>query len=167
MKRYLLSATLVLIVAYSLILTGCGAGDLHQLNTTLDKAAAVMNGAAKSNHSFYESGIYGAVGSDGAIKMRQRVATVIHDANEKLILAIGVAKTLTPATFEGGKLQILAALSDAVSGLHVGNEKADLVLQAIAAVINQAVIIVSTFKASDLKRAMPYLQNLRMPEVAV
>jgi hypothetical protein len=165
MKRYLLRSTLILIVVYSLVLTGCGAGDLHKLDTTLDRAAAVMNGAAKTNHSFYESGVYGTVGSDSAIKLRHKVATVLHDANEKLILAIGVAKTLTPATFEQGKLQILAALSDAVSGLHVGNPKIDLVLQAVATVINQVVVIVSTFKSADLRYAMPYIQRLQMQEV--
>lgn len=149
------------------ILQACGASDLHKLNTTLDQAAATMNGAAKTNHSFYESGVYGPVGSEDAIKVRQKVATVIHEANERLIIAINLAKTLKPETFESGKLAILSALSESVAGLHVGNPKIDLVLQSIATVINQAVIIVSTFKASDLPRVLHALQNLKMEVIQV
>lgn len=155
------------VLAFAIITQmACGANDLHKLHDVLNKAAKLENAAAKSNHAFYEGGIYGPVGSEGAIKIRQKAATVVHDSNEKLIVALNLAKSLTEATFEQGKLAVLQALAQAASGLTTGNQTIDLVLQSIATVINQAIVIVQAFRASDLPSVVPFIQSWQIQEVA-
>lgn len=142
--------------------TSCGPDTLEKLNTTLNQTAHALEAAVDTNGRLYEAGAYGAKGSPGAIAMRQRVARVIHDSNEYLIQAVDVAKTLTKATFEGGKLAILEKLSLAATGLTVGQQTIDLVLQSVAGLINSAVAIVQLFKAGDvnhLNRIIPVLNE--------
>lgn len=164
-RNYKLALGLVVLM-YSMVIQGCGANDLHSLHTALNKAARSMKAAADTNHQLYEGGVYGPVGNEAAIKVRQKAATVIHDANEKLILALTLAKSLTTATFEQGKLAVLAALSQAVAGLHVGNQTVDLILQSVAAVINEAVVLIQAFKSADLRFVLPAIQDWKLAEVA-
>src|SRR6185369_16728669 len=115
---------ITLALSYVLVLNAaCGASTLSKLHDTLNKTAASLNAAAKTNHSFYEGGVYGAVASPAAIATRQKAAAAIHDANEKLIVALNLAKGLTAATFEAGKLAVLQSLADAASLLHTGNDR--------------------------------------------
>lgn len=156
---------ITLFLAYSVFLTGCGPNDLHRLHTTLNNAARLENSAAKSNHQFYEQAVYGPVGSAVAIRIRQKAATAIHASNEYLIKALELAKVLTKETFEQGKLAVLQTLAQAAAGLRVGNQVIDLVLQSIATVINQAIVIVQAFQAKDLNRVLPFIQSLKLAEV--
>ena len=142
--------------------TSCGPDTLEKLNTTLNKTAHALEAAIDTNGRLYATGAYGVTGSPGAIETRQKVARVIHDSNEYLIQATDIAKTLTKATFEGGKLAILEKLSLAATGLKVGHQTIDLVLQTVAALINQAVALAQLFKASDTKhmnRIIPTLNG--------
>lgn len=162
------AATLLLALSLtlgSLSQMACGANDLHKLHDTLNKTARALNAAAKTNHSFYESGIYGVKGGDGAIKIRQKAATVIHGANEQLIVALNLAKGLTTETFESGKLGVLQALATAASGLTTGNMNIDLVLQSVATLINQAVVLVQAFQSQHLKYALPEIRTWQIAEV--
>lgn len=143
----------------------CGASTLSKLHDSLNQAAKSLNAAAKTNHQFYEGGVYGAVGSDPAIAVRQKAATVIHDANEKLILALNLAQNLTAATFEQGKLAVLQALADAAAGLSAGNTKIDLILQSVATIINQAVVLIQAFKSAQLQYVLPEIRTWRMEAV--
>lgn len=132
--------------------TACGEGDdLEQLNDALNKTAKALEAAIDTNGRLYEGGIYGLKGSPAAIQMRQRVAKVIGDSNEYLIQALTLTKGLTKATFEGSKIQILEKLSLAATGLRIGHQTVDLVLQTVATLINQAVAIVQLFNAGDVR----------------
>lgn len=140
----------------------CGPDTLAKLNTTLNKTAHALEAAIDTNGRLYEVGAYGAKGSPEAIAMRQKVARVIGDSNEYLIQALNITKGLTKETFEGGKLQVLEKLSLAATGLHVGHQTVDLVLQSVAALINQAVALAQLFKAEDVKhlrRIVPRLDR--------
>jgi hypothetical protein len=142
--------------------TACGPDSLEKLNTSLNQIAHALETAIDTNGRLYEANAYGQKGSAPAIAMRQRIATVIHDSNEYLIQALGIAKGLTKATFEGNKLLILEKLALAGSGLRVGHATIDLVLQSIATLISQAVAIAQLFKASDvqyIRRAVPALNR--------
>ena len=130
--------------------TACDPDTLEKLNTTLNQVAHSLEAAVDTNGRLYEAGAYGVKGSPSAIEMRRRVATVIHDSNEYLIQALDIAKTLTKETFEGSRLLILEKLSLAATGLRVGHQTVDLVLQSVATLINQAVAIAQLFKASDV-----------------
>lgn len=147
----------------------CAPKNIRQFKQGLDKAAVTLNAAAKTNRSFYESGVYGAVGSQGAIETRQKVASAIHDANEWLIKAIEAAKNLKAdsATFEGDKLDILLSLSKAASNLRTGRTEIDLVLQSVALVINQSVTIIQALKSADVKYLVPQIQNWQIARVEV
>lgn len=147
------------IVALTATQTACGPNTLTKLHDTLNKTAKALNAAAKTNRSFYDAGIYGAVGSDAAIVVRQKGATAIHAANENLIIALNLAKGLTEETFAMGKLEVLKALADAAAGLHTGNVKLDLVLQGVATLINQAVILIEAFNARDLDQVLPVIRT--------
>jgi len=142
--------------------TACGPDSLEKLNTTLNQTAHALEAAVDTNGRLYEGGIYGLKGSPDAIKTRQRVATVIHTSNEYLIQALDITKGLTKATFEGSKLAILEKLSLAAQGLRIGQPTMDLVLQSVAALINQAVALAQLFKASDVNhmdRIIPMLDK--------
>lgn len=137
--------------AVTITQTACGPDSLEKLNTTLNQVAHALEAAVDTNGQLYEGGIYGAKGSVDAIRTRQKVATVIHTSNEYLIQALDITKGLTKATFEGSKLAILEKLSLAAQGLRMGQPTIDLVLQSVAALINQAVALVQLFNASDVK----------------
>lgn len=147
----------------------CPPGSVRKFKQGLDKAAVVLNSAAKTNRSFYEAGTYGAVGSPGAIETRQKVATAIHDANEWLIKAIEKTKTLKAdsTSFEGDKLDILLSLSKAMANLRTGRAEIDIVLQSVAAIINNAVVIIQSLKSADVKYLVPQIQNWQLPRVEV
>lgn len=151
------------IVTLSVTQTACGEGDdLEQLHDALNKTAKALEAAIDTNGRLYSGGIYGAVGSAPAIAMRQRVATVIHDSNEYLIQALTIAKGLTKATFEGSKVLILEKLTLAASGLRIGHQTVDLVLQTVATLITQAVAIIQLFEAKDvryIRYAMPQING--------
>src|SRR6185295_5051564 len=139
------------VTALTVTQVACGPDTIEKLNTTLNQTAHALEAAIDTNGRLYAAGAYGVAGSPGAIAMRQKVARVIHDSNEALIQAVNIAKTLTKETFEGSKLVILEKLSQAATGLTVGHQTIDLVLQSVAALINQAVAIAQLFKASDTK----------------
>lgn len=142
--------------------TACGEGDdLEQLNDALNKTAKALEAAIDTNGRLYEGGIYGPKGSAEAIQMRQRVAKVIGDSNEYLIQALTLAKGLTKATFEGSKIAIIEKLSLAATGLRIGHQTVDLVLQTVATLINQAVAIVQLFNADAryIRLAIPKING--------
>jgi hypothetical protein len=167
-SRKVLGLVLSLMIFAGMVpMQGCGPNDLHKLHTELNLTAKSLNAAAKTSHQFYESGIYGPVGSAHAIEVRQRAAKAIHDANEFLIQALNLAKQLTPETFEQGKLAVLQALAQAAGVLHTGNQSIDLVLQGVAALINNAVILIQAFKSADLRYVIPRIQSWQVAEVVV
>jgi len=160
-RRRLIPLALVLALMAQ---AACQPSDLHRLNVELNRAAKTLNAAAKTSHQFYETGIYGPVGSEGAIRIRQKAATAIGESNEYLIKALTMAKALTPATFEAGKLEVLKTLSLAAAQLHIGNDAVDLILQGVATAINAAVIILQNFKSSDLKY-LPMIQKWQIERI--
>lgn len=130
----------------------CGEGnELEKLNDALNKTAKSLEAAIDTNGRLYATGVYGAVGSREAIAMRQKVAKVVGDSNEYLIQALNITKGLTKATFEGSKIAIIEKLSLAATGLKIGHQTVDLVLQTVAAFINSAMAIVQLFEASDVR----------------
>lgn len=160
----LITASVVLVATQA----SCGAKTISQFKQGLDKAAVTLNAAAKTNRSFYEGGVYGAVGSQGAIETRQKVATAIHDANEWLIKAIDKAKTFKEGpSFEGDKLDILLSLSRAAANLRTGRAEIDLVLQSVALIINQSVTIIQALKSADVKYLVPQIKDWQIARVEV
>jgi len=163
--RYLAVA---LLLTFSIVTqSACGPGTLSKLHDSLNKAAKSLNVAAKTNRAFYESGTYGVVGSEGAIALRQKGATAIHNANEKLILALTLAQNLTTETFESGKIGVLTALAAAAAELRSGNQTIDVVLQSVALIIQNAVALIQAFQAKDLHRVLPEIRTWKLSEVNV
>ena len=145
----------------------CGVNDLSKLHDTLNETAKALNAAIKTNGQLYDQGVYGPIGSAEAVARLHRGAQIIKDANAHLITALNLAKGLTKETFEPGKLAVLQALTAAVSSMpSTGNQTMDLILQSVATLINQAVVIVQVFKAKDLPRALPEIKTWRW-EVSV
>lgn len=161
----LLTASVAVVATQS----ACESKSIRQFKQGLDKAAVTLNAAAKTNRSFYESGVYGTAGSQGAIEARQKVAKAIHDANEWLIKAIDKAKTLKgdSVSFEGDKLEILLSLSKAAANLKTGRTDIDIVLQSVALIINQSVAIIQALKSADAKYLIPQIQDWKLPQVEV
>ena len=127
----------------------CSASDVSKVKKKVADAAAILNTAAKSNRSLYQSGVYGAVGSSEAIQKRQKVATAVHQANEWLSMAVERAANLTASDLPSGKTDIIALLQKAVtaiSGLQIDNENIRLVLQSAAAAINTAIVLTQAIK---------------------
>jgi hypothetical protein len=149
-----LSQQVALTAGASIVITqtACGEGnDLERLNDALNKVAKSLEAAIDTNGRLYATGIYGVVGSPEAIAMRQRVAKVVGDSNEYLIEALNITKGLTKATFEGSKIAIIEKLSLAATGLKIGHQTVDLVLQTVAAFINTAMGIVQLFQANYVR----------------
>lgn len=163
MRRKTFIAGIVLLFVLS---QACEAGNIRKFKQGLDKAAVTLNAAAKTNRSFYESGVYGTAGSPEAIQTRQKVAKAIHDSNEWLIKAIDKAKALKEGpSFEGDKLDILLSLSKAAANLKTGRAEIDLVLQSVALIISQSIAIIQALKSADVKYLVPRIQNWQIARV--
>lgn len=143
---------MVALVAYFGSGFACSESDVSKVKKKVADAAAILNTAAKSNRSLYQSGVYGAVGSPEAISKRQKVATVIHQANEYLALALERAATLKADDLSIGKQDIVALLQKAstlLASLDVGNENIKLIITSAVTAINSAVTLTLAIKGGS------------------
>ena len=127
----------------------CSASDISKVKKKVADAAAILNTAAKSNRSLYQSGVYGAVGSSEAIAKRQKVATAVHQANEWLSMAVERAATLQASDLPAGKADIIAILQKAATALtqlQIDNEQIRLVITSAVTAINTAVTLTLAIK---------------------
>lgn len=155
MKRLQLKLSLLLTIAIVVHLGSgfaCSGSDVSKVKKKVADAAAILNTAAKSNRSLYQSGLYGAVGTTEAIGKRQRVATVLHQANEYLALAVERAANLQPGDFEVGKSDIVALLQKAtevLNSLNIDNQDIKLTIAAATAAINSAVTLTLAIRGTN------------------
>lgn len=150
-RRQLATLLIIAIVAYGGSGFACSASDVTKVKKKVADAAAILNTAAKSNRSLYQSGLYGAVGSPEAIGKRQKVATAIHQANEYLSLAVERAAVLTANDLEVGKSNIVSLLQQAstlLAQLNIDNQNIQLILQSAVASINAAVTLTLAIKGT-------------------
>ena len=150
-RRQLAVLLLIATVAYSGSGFACDSNDVSKFMKKVADAAAILNTAAKSNRSLYQSGTYGAVGSPEAISKRQRVATVVHQANEFLALAVERAANLQASDLSVGRDQIVKLLNEAtavLNSLNIDNENIRLVIQSAVAAINAAVTLTLAIKGA-------------------
>lgn len=143
-KRQLALLLTVALIAYSGYGFACSESDVSKVKKKVADAAAILNTAAKSNRSLYQSGVYGTVGSPEAISKRQQVATVIHQANEYLALAVERAANLTASDLPSGKADIVKLLQQAsaiLNSLNINDENLRLLLSGAVAAINSAVTL--------------------------
>lgn len=151
-RRQLATLVLIAVIAYTGSGFACSASDVSKVKKKVADAAAILNTAAKSNRSLYQSAVYGAVGSPEAIAKRQKVATVIHQANEYLALAVERAANLQPSDIEGGKTDIVKLLQQAatiLNGLDINNENIKLILTSAVTAINTAVTLTLAIKGGS------------------
>lgn len=151
MTRYYRRIPVVLLLVLALMSQACGPNDVSKVKKKIADAAAILNTAAKSNRSLYQSGAYGAVGTLDAIAKRQKVATVIHQANEWLSMAVERAATLTANDLPTGKADIAKLLQQAstvLAQLNIGNEQIQLVISTAVAAINAAVTLTLAIKGA-------------------
>lgn len=150
-SRHLAILLAVTIIGYTCSGFACSESDVSKVKKKVADAAAILNTAAKSNRSLYQSGTYGAVGSPEAISKRQRVATVIHQANEYLALAVERAANLQASDLSVGRDQIVKLLQEAtgvLNALNIDNENIRLIIQSAVAAINAAVTLTLAIKGS-------------------
>ena len=148
-RRQLAILLTIVLIAYSGYGFACSASDVSTVKKKVADAAAILNTAAKSNRSLYQSGTYGAVGSPEAISKRQKVATVIHQANEYLSLAVERAANLQASDLNVGKQDIVNLLQQAMSvlnSLNIDNQNIKLVLTSAVTAINSAVTLTLAIK---------------------
>lgn len=149
MKLVRRQIAVLLTVAFLSYGFACSSSDVSKVKKKTADAAVILNTAAKSNRSLYQSGIYGVAGSAEAISKRQRVATVIHQANEYLALAVERAASLQASDLSAGKADIVKLLQQAVgvlNALDIGNADIKLVLTSAVTAINSAVTITLAIK---------------------
>lgn len=153
------------ILVLAIFLQGCGPSTTKELKSDLNKAAALLNAAAKENRLLYQQRVFG----DRALEIRKKVAGAIGDANDALSVALAVAKGMTPGTLTMDKAQILDLLGQVVNSLaavHVGDDRIDLLLQAVAASVNSAIVLVQALKSVDLRYVTPELRGYSLPVVS-
>lgn len=141
----------ITLIAYTGSGFACSASDVSKVKKKVADAAAILNTAAKSNRSLYQSGLYGAVGSLDAIGKRQRVATVVHQANEYLSLAVERAANLTASDLPTGKTDIVKLLQEAtavLNSLNIDNDNIKLIIASAVAAINSAVTLTLAIKGA-------------------
>jgi hypothetical protein len=151
-RRQLALLLAITLTAYSGYGFACSSSDVSKVKKKVADAAAILNTAAKSNRSLYQSGSYGAAGSTEAISKRQKVATVIHQANEYLALAIERAAVLQAGDLEAGKQDIVGILRQAAQvllSLDIGNEQVKLVLTSAVTAINTAVNLTLAIRGTN------------------
>ena len=66
----------------------------RQLLLNVNQSAKQMLAAVLLNRALYEAGFYGDRGSPEAIRVRQKIASAIHGANEQIIEVITIASSL-------------------------------------------------------------------------
>lgn len=143
---------LIIVTAFGGYGFACSSSDVSKVKKKVADAAAILNTAAKSNRSLYQSGTYGAVGSPDAIAKRAKVATVIHQANEYLSLAVERAATLSASDLPTGKADILNLLQKAVgvlNSLNIDNENIKLVIASAVTAINTAITLTLAIKGGS------------------
>lgn len=148
-RRQLAILLLVTVVSYSGYGFACSASDVSKVKKKVADATVILNTAAKSNRSLYQSGIYGSVGSPDAISKRQKVATAVHAANEYLSLAVERAAVLQPGDLDIGKQNIVGLLNQATSvlnALNIDNENIRAVITSAITAINAAVTLTLAIK---------------------
>lgn len=151
-RRQLATLLLIAVIAYTGSGFACSESDVSKVKKKVADAAAILNTAAKSNRSLYQSGLYGPTGQPEAISKRQRVATVVHRANEYLSLAVERAATITAADLDIGKGDVVRLLQQAITelnALQIDNENIKLILQSAIAAINAAVILTQAIKGGS------------------
>ena len=144
-RKYLGLALVLALLAQA----SCTPDDVSKVKKKVADAAVILNSAAKSNRTLYQSGIYGVAGSPEAISKRQTVAKGIFDANEYLSMAVERAASLTASDLPTGKTVIVALLQKAVQALnsvHVGNDKIQLVISSAVTAINAAIVLTQAIK---------------------
>ena len=142
----------VTLIAYSGYGFACSASDVSKVKKKVADAAAILNTAAKSNRSLYQSGTYGAVGSPEAIAKRQKVATVVHQANEYLSLAVERAANLQAGDLNVGKQDIVGLLQKAtevLNSLNIDNQNIKLIITSAVTTINAAVTLTLAIKGGS------------------
>ena len=147
-------ATLLCIVLITYFSAGfaCSSSDVSRVKKKVADAAAILNTAAKSNRSLYQSGVYGAVGSTDAIGKRAKVAIVIHQANEYLALAVERAANLQASDLGTGRTEIVNLLQQAVAvlnSLNIDNQNIKLILTSAVTAINSAVTLTLAIKGGQ------------------
>lgn len=150
-RRQLAFLLTITLITYTASGFACSSSDVSKVKKKVADAAAILNTAAKSNRSLYQSGMYGTVGSADAIAKRQKVATVIHQANEYLSLAVERAANMTASDLEVGKSNIVNLLQQAttvLASLNIDNENIRLVLQSAVTAINAAVTLTLAIKGA-------------------
>lgn len=151
-RRQLALLLVITLVAYGGYGFACSTNDVSKVKKKVADAAAILNTAAKSNRSLYQSGTYGTVGSPEAISKRQKVATVIHQANEYLSLAVERAANLQPSDIEAGKIDIVKLLQQAnaiLATLNIENENIRLVVASAMTAIGSAVTLTLAIKGGS------------------
>ena len=151
-RREVATLLLITMIAYSGYGFACSKSDVSKVKKKVADAAAILNTAAKSNRSLYQSGTYGAIGSPDAITKRQQVATVVHQANEYLSLAVERAANLTAADLPTGRADIVKLLQQAaaiLNSLNIGNENIRLLLSGAVAAINSAVTLTLAIRGNN------------------
>lgn len=150
-RRQLAYLLTIALITYTASGFACSASDVSKVKKKVADAAVILNTAAKSNRSLYQSGLYGAVGSPDAVGKRQRVAAAVHQANEYLALAVERAANLTASDLEIGKSNIVSLLQQAstvLTSLNIDNENIRLVLQGAVTAINSAVTLTLAIKGA-------------------
>ena len=151
-RRQLAIALLILATAFGSYGFACSESDVSRVKKKVTDATAILNTAAKSNRSLYQTGTYGAVGSPEAIDKRQRVATVVHQANEYLSLAVERAANLQASDLDVGKADIVALLQKAagvLNSLNIANNDIKLLIAGATAAINSAVTLTLAIKGGS------------------
>jgi hypothetical protein len=151
-RRQLAALLTIALISYFGSGFACSASDVSKVKKKVADAAAILNTAAKSNRSLYQTAVYGAVGSPEAIAKRQRVASAIHQANEYLSLAVERAANLQPSDIEVGKADIVKLLQEAaavLNALNIDNENIRLVLTSAVTAINSAVTLTLAIKGGS------------------
>lgn len=150
-RRQIATLLMVTVLAYGGYGFACSSSDVSKVKKKVADAAAILNTAAKSNRSLYQSGLYGTVGSPVAILKRQRVATVVHQANEYLSLAVERAANLTASDLPAGKADIVKLLNEAtavLTALNIDNENIRLIITSAVTAINAAVTLTLAIKGN-------------------
>ena len=147
--RHVSRRYVAVLLALTLFAASCGPNDVSKVKKKVADAAAILNTAAKSNRSLYQSGVYGTVGSTEAIAKRQKVATAIYQANEWLSMAVERAAQLQPSDIDVGKADIVNILQKAVQALNslsIDNENIKLVIASAVTAINTAITLTLAIK---------------------
>lgn len=138
-SRELTILAVIALAAYSGYGFACSQSQVSKVKREVNRGAAILNAAAKTNHQLY-------LAHTITLAQRQQAAKIIFEANELVAQAVELAAQLQPGMSGDTIIALLEQAAQTLAREHVGNPQLDTALQGAVAAINSAILLARSLR---------------------